>query len=95
MDETIERFRITGRVQGVFFRKWAKATAEEFGLRGYVRNLSDGSVEAVMAGREDCLEAFGEACLLGPPDANVDGVERLSGRGESLPDEGVEIRPDA
>lgn len=94
MDETIERFRITGRVQGVFFRKWAQAAAEEFGLRGFVRNMSDGSVEAVMAGREDCLEAFGEACLSGPPDAQVDGVERLPGRGESLPEEGVEIRPD-
>ena len=69
-------FRITGRVQGVCFRVWIRETALEMGLRGMVRNLSDGSVEACAEGSASVLDAF-ESCLWkGPPTARVEGVER-------------------
>lgn len=95
MSATIERFQITGLVQGVFYRKWAQATAEGLGLRGFVRNMGDGSVEAVLAGPKDRLDAFAEACRAGPPDAVVERVERAAAGEGDLPDgDGVEIVED-
>jgi acylphosphatase len=47
-----------GQVQGVGFRAFVKRTAEEFSLTGYVRNLRDGSVEAVVQGEKAVLETF-------------------------------------
>ncbi|MFJ5488238.1 acylphosphatase, partial [Hansschlegelia beijingensis] len=44
MTEAVERIEITGRVQGVAYRKWAQDAARSLGLRGFVRNRSDGSV---------------------------------------------------
>ncbi len=95
MTETIERFSITGRVQGVFYRKWAQANAEGLGLRGFVRNMSDGSVEAVLAGPKERLDAFAAAAFAGPPNAQVDEVERSSAKASGLPqNDGVEIADD-
>lgn len=67
--------RITGRVQGVGYRDWAVQAARSLGLSGWVRNRSDRSVEAVVAGPSDAVEAFVAACRDGPPVARVDGVE--------------------
>jgi acylphosphatase len=95
MTETIERISITGRVQGVFYRKWAQATAQGLGLRGFVRNMPDGSVEAVLAGRQERLDAFAEAALAGPPQAEVERVARAAAKAGDLPDgDGVEIADD-
>lgn len=95
MSETIERIAITGRVQGVFYRKWAQATAEGLGLRGVVRNMADGSVEAVLAGPAERLDAFAEACRAGPPEAAVESVEPSPAKAADLPDgDGVEIAED-
>lgn len=95
MVDAVERFSITGRVQGVFYRKWAQANAKGLGLRGYVRNMADGSVEAVLAGPKERLDAFVEAALAGPPDARVDGVKRSQADEGDLPDDdGVEIAAD-
>lgn len=85
------RLRITGRVQGVSYRAWARSTAGGLGLRGLVRNLSDGSVEAVMAGPADRLDAFAEACRAGPQYAEVEKVERFTADDDGLPEQGVEI----
>jgi acylphosphatase len=52
------RFFVTGRVQGVGFRLFAKAEAERLGLSGYVRNLRDGRVEAYAIGRPEQLAQF-------------------------------------
>jgi acylphosphatase len=68
--------RITGRVQGVGFRAWTAHQAERRGLRGWVRNRRDGSVEALVIGEADAVEAMVEACRRGPSMAWVDGVER-------------------
>jgi acylphosphatase len=68
------RLRITGRVQGVGYRAWAMRQAEAFGLRGWVRNRSDGSVEALLIGPPDAVERMLEACRQGPPGARVSDV---------------------
>ena len=68
------RLRITGRVQGVGFRAWAIGRAVEFGLRGWVRNRGDGSVEALATGAAACIAAFAAACRNGPSGARVSEV---------------------
>ncbi|MFC1791934.1 acylphosphatase, partial [Gemmatimonadota bacterium] len=58
-EELVQRgYRITGRVQGVFFRAWTRQKALELGLRGTVRNRFDGSVEACVLGSPAVLEVF-------------------------------------
>jgi acylphosphatase len=68
------RLRITGRVQGVGYRAWAMQTARRLGLRGWVRNRSDGSVEALVTGEEDAVTRMIEACREGPLGARVSDV---------------------
>jgi acylphosphatase len=63
--------RISGRVQGVGYRAWAIETAARLGLRGWVRNRGDGSVEALVSGAEDAVAAMIEACRAGPFAARV------------------------
>lgn len=67
--------RITGRVQGVFFRKSTQAEARRLALAGWVRNRRDGAVEAVAEGPRADLEALVAWCHEGPPLARVDAVE--------------------
>lgn len=69
------RLRIRGRVQGVGFRHWAVGQARALGLRGWVRNRSDGSVEALAAGSRDSLDRFVIACRRGPGAARVVAVD--------------------
>jgi acylphosphatase len=68
------RLRITGRVQGVGYRAWAMRMASRLGLRGWVRNRSDGSVEALVIGEEDAVARIIEACREGPFGARVSDV---------------------
>ena len=62
---------VRGRVQGVGFRYHAQRQASRFGLKGYVRNLRDGSVEMVCEGEEEDLEKFRLWASQGPPGALV------------------------
>lgn len=66
---------VTGHVQGVGFRYWTRTRADELGLRGLARNLSDGRVEVVAEGDRGACEALLHA--LGGPDApgRVDTVQ--------------------
>ena len=66
---------IKGKVQGVFFRASMQRTARALGLSGWVRNLSDGSVEAVWEGTESNTAAMLDWCRQGPPGAVVREVE--------------------
>ena len=66
--------RVEGRVQGVWYRGWAVAEANRLGLAGWVRNRSDGSVEALLAGPVPAVDAMVEACWRGPPSARVSNV---------------------
>jgi acylphosphatase len=70
------RFLVHGRVQGVGFRWFVLREAERRGLRGYVRNLRDGSVEVIAAGKEQALEELGRLLERGPGQARVERVER-------------------
>ncbi len=65
---------IRGRVQGVGYRAWAADTARRLGLAGWVRNRTDGTVEAVAAGDSAVLDQFIAACRTGPALARVADV---------------------
>ena len=69
--------RIVGRVQGVFYRASARDKALSLGLRGWVRNRRDGSVELYADGEEPALSRLRSWCGEGPPSARVDVVEEL------------------
>ena len=68
------RVRISGRVQGVWFRAWAKQNATARGLDGWVRNCIDGNVEALFAGPDGAVEAMIIQCWNGPPLACVSSI---------------------
>jgi acylphosphatase len=68
---------ITGRVQGVFFRAYTRDAAQRIGVSGWVRNLPDGRVEAVLEGEADKVEKMIEWCREGSPMSRVDTVEIL------------------
>ena len=85
------RVRIYGRVQGVWFRAWTKRGAEALGLNGWVRNRSDGSVEAVLAGEAAAVRAMIEQCRVGPPAARVERIEEAPET--RWPPPGFEQRP--
>jgi acylphosphatase len=69
------RVRARGLVQGVGFRIWLARRAEQRGLDGWVRNLPDGSVEAVLAGERGAVAAMVELAGEGPRGAWVESVE--------------------
>jgi acylphosphatase len=64
-----------GRVQGVFFRSNTRSKAVQLGLKGWVRNVEDGSVEAVIEGPKDKVNRLIEWCKTGQPYAHVTKVE--------------------
>jgi acylphosphatase len=66
---------IIGRVQGVFFRHETRGLAEEICIKGWVRNTSDGGVEAVFEGRKEKVERMLDFCRSGPPGARVIDVK--------------------
>jgi acylphosphatase len=68
------RLVISGRVQGVGYRMWAERTAALLGIRGWVRNRSDGSVELLATGDDNTIPALTEACRKGPRAAVVTDV---------------------
>lgn len=70
--------RIEGRVQGVGYRVWMERTAIEHGLRGWVRNRRDGTVEAVIEGPDADVAAMLEACRQGPRGAVVERAEAVA-----------------
>ena len=78
------RVTVHGVVQGVGFRISLARSAESRGVAGWVRNLPDGSVEAVFEGPSDALEAVTRWCGHGPRGATVDRVEALEERPEGL-----------
>jgi acylphosphatase len=80
------RVIVTGKVQGVWFRAWTTEQAEKRGLRGWVRNRRDGSVEALFAGDADMVDEMVKACHEGPPLAKVATVVTHDAAGEPIPD---------
>jgi acylphosphatase len=74
MDKVQARVRIEGLVQGVNYRYSTRQKAQELGVNGWVRNLADGSVECLMEGERDKVEALIRWCHQGPPGARVKKV---------------------
>lgn len=66
---------VSGRVQGVSYRAFTRATAAERSVAGWVRNLADGRVEAMLCGQRDAVEATIARLANGPPAARVDDLE--------------------
>ena len=69
------RVRVTGRVQGVWFRAWTHEQANELGIAGWVRNCDDGAVEAHIEGAADPVDRLIEKMRSGPPAARVDNLQ--------------------
>ena len=68
---------VTGRVQGVFFRLETKRYADRHDVKGWVRNLPDGRVEAVFEGEKDAVETLIAFCKHGPSGAKVTNLELI------------------
>ena len=80
------RIGISGQVQGVGFRYFVTHSARQHGLRGWVRNRRDGSVEALLIGEEAAVAAVTEQCRRGPPHARVDRLDAAPAQDDRSPD---------
>ena len=77
--------RIEGRVQGVWYRAWTVEQATKRGLTGWVRNCTDGTVEAVFCGPVDVVTSMIAACHDGPTHARVDRIHEEAGLEDGFP----------
>ena len=93
MSEIGRKLRIHGEVQGVFYRGWSAESARALGLRGWVRNRTDGTVEMLVEGEAAAVDTFIARCRQGPPSARVDRIDEEPAV-ESAPDR-FEKRPTA
>jgi acylphosphatase len=84
------RVRAHGLVQGVFFRAEARSRAESLGLAGWIANLPDGSIEAVLEGDEEQVASMVRWCRNGPAGARVDELEVV--REEPVGEAGFRVR---
>ncbi|KAG2690089.1 hypothetical protein I3843_09G168200 [Carya illinoinensis] len=85
------RVAIRGRVQGVFYRKWTVDNANQLGLKGWVRNKRDGSVEALFSGSHEAVQEMEQRCRRGPADALVTGLDVFPCSDD--PGSGFELKP--
>jgi acylphosphatase len=74
-DLTSLRLRIEGFVQAVGYRNFVIAEANKLGLDGWIRNRSDGTVEALVSGETKAVEAMVAVCMRGPEGSRVKNVE--------------------
>lgn len=97
MSAVVRHVTIRGRVQGVGYRAFVDHEARAKNLEGWVRNLRDGSVEALFAGDEDVVTAMIAACRRGPSLARVDAVQEEAGNSHALnlrrPEERFSVLP--
>ena len=71
------KFFIRGMVQGVGYRYFAQRSAARHQVRGYVKNLDDGRVEALAQGSQASVEAFRDDLAAGPTYSSVEEVEEI------------------
>jgi acylphosphatase len=84
MPRIARHVRVTGRVQGVFFRAWTREQAKALGLNGWVRNCPDGSVEALVEGEAEPVDQLVDLMRRGPSGARVDNLEIVEAEPEQL-----------
>ena len=84
------RVRVSGRVQGVFFRGWTRDEARQLGVAGWVCNCPDGSVEAHLEGEEAAVDQLIARMRSGPSGAEVDDLTVDDASAEQL--ESFEVR---
>jgi len=77
VSEAARCFRVTGRVQGVYFRHSTRLEAERLALSGYARNLPDGSVEVAVRGAAAAVEQLHRWLHRGPKSARVAAVQEM------------------
>jgi acylphosphatase len=80
-----QRFVVSGRVQGVYYRASTRAKAQELGIRGHARNLPDGSVEVLAVGGPDEVAQLEKWLWQGPPAAQVTSVVKQDASPDSAP----------
>jgi acylphosphatase len=85
------RLVISGRVQGVGFRAFVERQAHRHGVRGWVRNRRDGTVEALLIGDARAIGEMEAACRRGPSMATVTALERVDAADDGS--DGFEARP--
>lgn len=85
------RVVIKGRVQGVFYRNWTVENARELGIKGWVRNRRDGSVEALLSGDPNAVQEMEGRCRRGPPSAMVTALDVVPS--DENPGDGFDRRP--
>ncbi|MBR9912549.1 MAG: acylphosphatase [Gammaproteobacteria bacterium] len=92
-----KHLRISGLVQGVWFRKSMQQQAEQLGVQGWVRNRRDGTVEALVDGPDSAIEAMLAWAQQGPPNAQVEHVQVSDFQPDAAADSynGFELRPSA
>ena len=78
-----KRLKINGKVQGVYFRESMLQEAKRLGVTGWVRNLKDGSVEALVQGEEELVLEIIKWVHRGPPAARVDTIEITAATNDS------------
>lgn len=71
------KIQVSGRVQGVYFRRFTKNKAKALGIAGTVKNMEDGRVEIIAQAERDILQPFIQWCHKGPITARVDHVELI------------------
>ncbi|MBI4683713.1 MAG: acylphosphatase [Nitrospirae bacterium] len=75
MEKAQAHLLISGRVQGVFYRSFTEDVALSLGLKGWVKNCSDGMVEAVFEGKKEDIEKAIILCHKGPPASKVNSID--------------------
>lgn len=90
-DEIAIRVRIHGRVQGVGYRAWTASHAQKRGLKGWVRNRIDGTVEALFKGDETMVREMIQHCWDGPLVSKVTAIDEAPAKG--IVDAGFERKP--
>ena len=81
------KVRVYGRVQGVGFRYFVKRISDSYQLMGWVKNLDDGSVEALFVGKRAAVESAIEMCRRGPRAAEVESIETIPHDESELPND--------
>lgn len=92
-DLTTLRLRIEGFVQAVGYRHFAVQEARRLGIDGWVRNRTDGTVEALVSGSTKAIEAFVGACMRGPAGSTVKNIDLQ--KAEPPAEKGFRQRPSA